>query len=118
MNSTDTVSSTIAKNGAAMDRGIDQASATAHESIDKVASTARPAVQRFTATAHQAVEKMMSVANATADTVSQKSVQLMDLQERLVDDARLYVRQKPVTAVAVAVGIGYVLSRILGSKRN
>ena len=114
----DTINTTIAKNGAAMDHGVDKASAVAHDTINKISSNARPAVERLTAGAHQAVEKMMSVASATADTVSQKSGQLMDAQERLVEDCRVYVRQKPVTAVAIAVGIGYLLTRVMGSRRS
>jgi ElaB/YqjD/DUF883 family membrane-anchored ribosome-binding protein len=42
---------------------------------------------------------------------------LMDAQERLVEDCRTYVRQKPVTALAIAAGVGYLLSHLL-SKRN
>jgi ElaB/YqjD/DUF883 family membrane-anchored ribosome-binding protein len=114
----DDINTTISKNGAALDHGVDQAGAAAHNTINKISDAARPAVERFTAGAHQAVEKLMSVANATADTVSQKSEQLMDAQERLVEDCRVYVRQKPVTSVAIAVGIGYLLSRLMGSKRS
>ncbi|GAA4021817.1 hypothetical protein [Actimicrobium antarcticum] len=114
------INNTIAANGAVADKKVDQAGASAQDAITsaqdtltKLSGAARPAVERFTAGAHQAVEKLMSVANTTADTVALKSEQLMDAQERLVEDCRTYVRQKPVTSVAIAVGIGYLLSRLL-----
>lgn len=117
MNSTENINTVIAKNAAAADRNIDQASNATQEAITKAADAAHPAVERFTAGAHQAVEKLMSVASSTADTVAHRSEQLMDAQERLVEDCRTYVRQKPVTALAIAAGIGYLLSHLL-SKRH
>ena len=74
-------------------------------------------VEKFTAGAHQAVEKLMNVASSTAETVAHRSEQLMDAQERLVEDCRTYVRQKPVTALAIAAGVGYLLSYLI-SKRD
>lgn len=115
---TDNVNTTIAKTGASLDHGVDQANAAAQDTINKASDAARPAVERLTAGAHQAVEKLMSVASATADTVSLKSGQLMDAQERLVEDCRVYVRQKPVTSVAIAAAVGYLMSRLMRAKRD
>jgi ElaB/YqjD/DUF883 family membrane-anchored ribosome-binding protein len=117
MNSNDNINTAITKNGTTADRSIDQVSNAAQEAITKAAEIAHPAVDRFTVGAHQAVEKLMSVASSTADTVAHRSEQLMDAQERLVEDCRTYVRQKPVTALAIAAGVGYLLSHLL-SKRN
>ena len=117
MNSNDSINTTIAKNGATADTGIDKVSLAAQDAITKAAEIAHPAVERFTAGAHQAVEKLMGAASATAETVTHRSEQLMDAQERLVEDCRTYVRQKPVTALAIAAGVGYLLSHLL-SKRN
>jgi ElaB/YqjD/DUF883 family membrane-anchored ribosome-binding protein len=117
MNSTENINTDIAKSAAAADRGINQASNATQDAISKAAEIAHPAVDRFTAGAHQAVEKLMHVASSTADTVAHRSEQLMDAQERLVEDCRTYVRQKPVTTLAIAAGIGYVLSHLL-SKRH
>ncbi len=114
----DNANTTIARNAANLDRGLDQANDAAQETITKAADVARPAVDRITAGAHQAVEKLMTAANATADTVSQKSAQLMDAQERLIEEARVYVRQKPVTALAIAASVGYLMSRLMRAKRD
>lgn len=115
---TDNANTNIAKSAADLDRGVDHANEAAHDIITKAADAARPAVDRITAGAHQAVEKLMTVASATADTVSQKSAQLMDAQERLVEEARGYVRQKPVTALAIAASVGYLMSRLMRAKRD
>ena len=115
---TENINSTIAKGASNLDDKVDQASNAAQDTITKTADAARPAVERLTAGAHQAVEKLMSVASATAETVAQKSEQLMDAQERLVEDCRVYVRQKPVTSVAIAAAVGYLMSRLMRAKRD
>ena len=113
---TNGTASSIASTAALADQKVDEVRSASHQAIGKMAAAAHPAVERMTAGAHQAVEKLMTVASATADTVSKKSEQLMDAQERLVEDCRVYVRQKPVTALVVAAGIGYLLSRLMGSR--
>lgn len=113
MDTTESINSTINQNAANLERKVDQVSHTAHQAIDSAADAAHPAVQRLNQTAHQTVDKLIRAANSTATTVAAKSEQLMDAQERFTEECRVYVRQKPVTALAVAVGAGFLLSRLL-----
>lgn len=116
MNTPDITNGAVNKNTSMLDQKVDQASAAAHQAISDAASAAHPAVQRLNHTAHQTVDKLMRVASSTAETVANKSEQFMDAQERLTEECRVYIRQKPVTALAVALGAGYLLSRLLTSK--
>ena len=117
MDISETTNGTINKTSSVFDQKIDQASNAAHQAINDAASATRPAVQRLNQTAHQTVDKLTRVASSTAETVAAKSTQLMDAQERLTEECRVYIRQKPVTALAVALGAGYLLSRLLTSKK-
>jgi ElaB/YqjD/DUF883 family membrane-anchored ribosome-binding protein len=117
MDTSETLNAAINKNTTQLDQKVDQASAAAHKVITDAVSAAHPAVQRLNQTAHQTVDKFMRVASTTAETVANKSEQLMDAQERLTEECRVYIRQKPVTAMAMALGVGYLLSRLLTSKK-
>lgn len=87
--------------------------AAAHDSIDRIASSARPAVDRFVNTAHQAVDKLAGVASQARERFGTRSESLKSQQEQLISEARTYIRNKPGTAVGIAVAAGFILSRLL-----
>jgi ElaB/YqjD/DUF883 family membrane-anchored ribosome-binding protein len=41
-----------------------------------------------------------------------------DTYQQLADSGREYVRNKPGTAVAIALGAGYILAKLLGRRRD
>ena len=81
--------------------------------INKLADAARPAVEKLSNSAHVAVDKMSTVASQAATRMSEKANQMKDLQDQVISDTRVRVREKPMTALAIAAGAGYILSRIL-----
>ncbi|MFC3111047.1 YqjD family protein [Undibacterium arcticum] len=91
---------------------VDQVSAGAHTTIDKVADAARPAVDQIASGAHQAVDTLAGA----AETLSTKGDQLKEVQARLMEEARVYVRENPVTSLGIAAGVGYLLSRLFSSR--
>ncbi|MFD2272193.1 hypothetical protein ACFS07_16230 [Undibacterium arcticum] len=95
-----------------MASSLDQVSAGAHNTIDKVSGAARPAVDRIASGAHQAVDKLA----VAAGTLGSKGDQLKEVQARLMEEARVYVRENPVTSLGIAAGIGYLLSRVFSSR--
>lgn len=117
MDTFETVNDTINQNAANLEKKVDQVGQGAHQAINSAAEAAHPAVQRLNQTAHQTVDKLMRAATSTAQTVAAKSEQLMDAQERLTEECRVYVRQKPVTALAFAAGVGFLLSHLLRAKK-
>jgi ElaB/YqjD/DUF883 family membrane-anchored ribosome-binding protein len=97
----------------ALGRTLDQASAGAHDAIDKASDAARPVVDRLASGAHQAVDKFASAAGQAAETLSARGEQLKNAQAQAMEQARIYVRENPVTALGIAVAAGFLLSRLL-----
>lgn len=91
---------------------IEQATAGAHKAINKASDAARPAVDRIASGAHHAVDKLA----VAAGTLGSKGEKLKQVQVRLVEDARGYVRSNPVKSIGIAAATGYVLSRLLRSR--
>ncbi|MEO8223352.1 MAG: hypothetical protein ABI661_00985 [Gammaproteobacteria bacterium] len=99
-------------------RTIDQAASATHQSINKVADAARPAVDRLKSGAHDAVDRLADVAGQAADTLSDKGGQLKEMQQRVFEECRVYMRSNPITSLGIAVAAGYFLSRILTSRSS
>ncbi|WP_280156247.1 hypothetical protein [Piscinibacter sp. XHJ-5] len=94
---------------AAVERGystVDRAAQAAHEAIDKLAAKAGPAFER-----------LRGSANNASQTLRQKADQFGELEDEWVDSARTYVRDNPLTAVAVGVLAGVILSKLTSSSR-
>jgi ElaB/YqjD/DUF883 family membrane-anchored ribosome-binding protein len=69
---------------------------------------------------HRATDKAAHAANRTTDKVADAQErgraayeQARDRADEWLDDVRDYVREKPVQAVAIALGAGWLLGRIL-----
>ncbi|MGN6703158.1 MAG: hypothetical protein ACTHKB_09375 [Burkholderiaceae bacterium] len=95
---------------------VNQASSGAHQAVDKMTAAARPAVDKIASGAHQAVDKIAGAASQAADSLGAKSEQWKDTQERMMDEARVYIRNKPGTAIGIAVAAGFLLSKIFSSR--
>jgi ElaB/YqjD/DUF883 family membrane-anchored ribosome-binding protein len=92
-------------------------SADLHKTIDKAAEAAQPVVDRLASTAHASVDKVSGALAGATKTMDEKTRQLTDAASRFADTGREYVRNSPATSVLIAVGAGYLLSKILGSRR-
>jgi ElaB/YqjD/DUF883 family membrane-anchored ribosome-binding protein len=97
-------------------RGVDQATAGAHDKITSAADAARPAIDRLASSAHDVVDKVAGVASQAAETLGVKGEQIKSSQEKLVESAREYMREHPVATLSIAVAAGFVLSRLLSSR--
>ena len=97
-------------------RTVNQASTGAHEVIDKVSGAALPVVDRIALGAHQAVDKIASAAGHAAETLGVRGGQLKNAQVRAMEQCRGYVRDKPVTALGIAIAAGFILSRLWRSR--
>jgi ElaB/YqjD/DUF883 family membrane-anchored ribosome-binding protein len=72
-------------------------------------------VDRIADGAHQAVDRLASVAATAADTLSVRGAQIRDAQVKLTGTARSYVSAHPLATVGIAVGVGFLLSRLFSS---
>ena len=97
-------------------QGIEHAGSGAHQAIDKVSEAARPAVDRIAASAHQAVDKVKDAASQAAESLGVKADHLKQAQTHLTEACGSYMRTNPMASLGIAVGIGFVLSRLLSAK--
>jgi ElaB/YqjD/DUF883 family membrane-anchored ribosome-binding protein len=88
-----------------------------HKTIDKAAEAAQPAVDRLASSAHAGVDKMSGALAGASKSMEEKTRQLSDAASRFADTGREYVRSSPGTSILVAVGAGFILSKILGGRR-
>jgi ElaB/YqjD/DUF883 family membrane-anchored ribosome-binding protein len=89
-----------------------------HKTIDKAAQAAQPVVDRLANSAHAGVDKMSNLLSGASQTMGQRQQQLTDASRQLMDQTREYVREKPGTAIAIAVGAGFLLAKLLGGSRR
>lgn len=87
-----------------------------HKTIDKAADAAQPVVDRLATSAHAGVDKVSDALTGVTQRMDDKSRQLTDAYRNFADTGREYVRSSPATAVLVALGVGYTLSKLLGRR--
>jgi ElaB/YqjD/DUF883 family membrane-anchored ribosome-binding protein len=85
--------------------------------VDRAAQTAHDAIDRLAAKAGPAVEKLRASTTGAAETLRAKADAFGELEERWLDNARGYVRENPLTAVAIGVLAGVLLSKLTSSSR-
>lgn len=91
--------------------------ADVHSKIDQAVDAAKPMVERFATSAHAGVDKLSGALSGATDGLDAKGRQLTDAARAFADTGRGYVRTSPATSLLVALGAGYLLSKLLGSRR-
>jgi len=66
--------------------------------------------------AHEAGEKFANATNQASETLSEKTEQLKNAEQRLMKDCCGYVQDNPVTSLGIAVAAGFLLSRLLSAR--
>ena len=87
-----------------------------HQTIDKAADAARPMVDRVASSAHEGVDKVSGALTGVSARVDEKTKQLGEAYNKFAETGRGYVRSSPATSVLVAVGAGFVLSKLLSRR--
>ncbi|WP_426110333.1 hypothetical protein [Massilia sp. PWRC2] len=88
-----------------------------HNKIDQAVDAAKPIVERMASSAHAGVDKLSGAIAGATDGLDAKGRQLTQAARAFADSGRGYVRTSPATSVLVALGAGYLLSKLLGSRR-
>ncbi len=117
---------------AAADGALNKAASNAHAAVDKAASganalatkaadatdqalrNAKPAIDRAAGTAHQSVDKAADAASAAASWAQDQAQNLSVTGQQVLDDTRSYVAANPIKTVAVVLGAGFLLGRLMG----
>jgi ElaB/YqjD/DUF883 family membrane-anchored ribosome-binding protein len=95
-----------------------RATGEAHNKIDQAAQAARPVVDRLASSAHAGVDKMTGMLSGASQSLSQRSGQLNETYQDVMEQGREYVRNNPGAAVAMAVGAGFILAKIFGGSNR
>jgi ElaB/YqjD/DUF883 family membrane-anchored ribosome-binding protein len=96
--------------------GVNMGSADMHQTIDKAADAAQPMADRLASSAHEGVDKVSSALTGVSARMDEKTKQLGEAYNKFAETGRGYVRSSPATSVLVAVGAGFVLSKLLGRR--
>ena len=79
--------------------------------VERAATTAHQAVDRVAAKVNPAVERARAVTQDSAGTLNAKLDDLAASRDEWVDSCRSYVRERPMTALGIALLAGFLLSR-------
>ena len=73
-------------------------------------------VNRLRSGAHEAVDKVADATTQVAEVLSQKGEQAINAEQHLVEKCRGYIEEKPLASIGIAVGAGFLLSRLLSGR--
>lgn len=80
---------------------VERMAASAHEAIDRVAAKAGPAA-----------DKVNQMAGEAVDAAKLKADEFGELPQEWADAVRGFVREKPLTSLAIGVAAGVLLARL------
>jgi len=103
-----------------IDQGAERVKQATSDAVARTKQAVNTTADRVEAGVHRATDKTASAAHRASDTaadLSERGRQLrdetMDRAELWMEQAREYVREKPMQSIAIAVGAGWLLGRIL-----
>jgi ElaB/YqjD/DUF883 family membrane-anchored ribosome-binding protein len=85
------------------------------EATDKT-SNVDETVNRLRSGAHEAVDKVANATTQAAEVLNQKGEQFKNVEQQFVENCRGYVHENPVASLGIAVGAGFLLSRLLSGR--
>jgi len=91
---------------------VEGAALAADQTTDRFAGKANAQVDRLKGTAHRAVDGAADAATSAAEWASTIPEQARQVQTRLADSASASIRARPITTVAGALVVGYLLGRL------
>ena len=91
---------------------LEGATQTAHQTVDKVADKATAGLDRLSGTAHRAVNTAADAASTAAEWASTIPEQAKQMQSRFTESACASIRARPLSTVAGALVVGYLLGRL------
>lgn len=66
--------------------------------------------------AHEIVEKASNAPYQVANKIGEKGDQLKYVEQRLTEECSIYIRDNPLMSVGIAVGVGFIPSKLLSSR--
>ncbi|MEO8484905.1 MAG: hypothetical protein ABI585_01070 [Betaproteobacteria bacterium] len=90
-----------------------QAADRAHETVERAADKIRPTLNKITDAAHQTIDRVADKAVPAAEWAQEKTNLATDQAQRFADQCGTMVRERPVTMLAAAAAIGYLIGRVM-----
>lgn len=75
------------------------------ETIDKASNSA-----------HEIVDKIAGTSNQAVEALGEKTEQLKNAEQQIMNDCRSYIQNNPATSMGIAVAAGFLLSRLLSGR--
>jgi hypothetical protein len=91
---------------------VEGAAKSAHQATDQLADGATAGVERLSGTAHRAINSAADAATSAADWASTIPEEVKQVQTRVTNSASASIRARPITTVAGALVVGYLLGRL------
>ena len=91
---------------------LEGAAQTAHQTVNKVADNATAQLDKLSGTAHRALDSAADVANTAAEWATNLPEQAKEMQSKLTESACASIRARPLSTVAGALVVGYLLGRL------
>lgn len=73
-------------------------------------------VDRLRSGVHSVVDRVANATTQTAEVLGQKSEQLKNVEQQFLENCRSYIDKNPVASIGIAVGAGFLLSRLMSSR--
>jgi ElaB/YqjD/DUF883 family membrane-anchored ribosome-binding protein len=67
---------------------------------------------RDSSNAHETVDKVADASRQAADSLENKGEQLKNSEQKLIEECRTYMHEKPITTLTIVVSAGFMLSRL------
>jgi len=114
MDRTTTTTSSLASSSSAnpVSAKVEGAANAAHQATDKFADKATAGVDRLSGTAHRTINSAADTATSAAEWASTIPEEAKQVQARLTESASASIRARPITTVAGALVVGYLLGRL------
>lgn len=89
-----------------------------HAGIDKAAQAAQPVVDNLASKAHAGVDKVTGLLGSAQEKFGDRSTQLSEKCSDLSAQGKEYVKNNPASALLAAVGVGFILAKLLGGSSD
>jgi ElaB/YqjD/DUF883 family membrane-anchored ribosome-binding protein len=86
------------------------------ETTDQNVNATAETVEKIKAGAHEAVDKVANATTQAAYALGEKGEQLKNAEQQMMENCRNYVHANPIQALGIAVGAGFILSRLLNNR--